>query len=134
MSEKKYENLIMTDFNTTRDEIGTLLYRLDEDKVKNIPFFTDSAWVWPKKEEIVMESKSHSHDFEELVTLFGTNPEDPRDLGGEVEFWLGDEKYTITNSCIIFVPKGVKHCPLIFKKVERPIFHYIVGHAGKYRA
>jgi hypothetical protein len=134
MTEKKYEKLIMTDLNTAKDEIGTLLYRLDEDKVNDIPFFTDTAWVWPQPHEIVMEAKSHSHDFEEIVTLFGTNPDDPRDLCGEVEFWLGDEKYTITTSCIIYVPKGVKHCPLIFKKVERPIFHFIVGHAGKYKA
>jgi len=132
MDEKRYEKLIMTDLNIERDEIGTRLFTLDENRFGDIPFFTESAWVWPKPNEIVMEGKSHAHEFEEVVTLFGTNPENPRDLGGEVEFWLDDEKYTITKSCIIYVPKGVKHCPLIFKKVERPIFHYIVGHAGKY--
>ncbi len=132
MDEKKYEKLIMTDLNTERDEIGTLLFSLNEKKVSNIPFFTESAWVWPKPNEIVMEAKSHSHEFDEVVTLFGTNPDDPRDLCGEVEFWLDDEKYTITKSCIIYVPKGMKHCPLTFKKVERPIFHYIVGCAGEY--
>jgi hypothetical protein len=132
MSERKYEKLIMTDLNTEKDEIGTLLFRLDNKKVPSIPFFTDSAWVWPKATEIVMEANSHSHGFEEIVTLFGTNPEDPRDLCGEVEFWLDEEKYTITKSCVISVPKGMKHCPLIFRKVDRPIFHYIVGHAGEY--
>lgn len=132
MNERKYEKLIMTDLNTDRDEIGTLLYNLDEKVIKDIPFFTEAAWVWPKPHEIVMEAKAHSHEFEEVVTLFGTDPDNPRDLCGEVEFWLEDEKYTITQSCIIYVPKGVTHCPLIFKKVERPIFHYIVGRAGKY--
>jgi hypothetical protein len=89
--------------------------------------------VWPRGKEIVMEAKAHSHDFDEVVTLFGTNPDDPRDLCGEVEFWLGDERYTITKSCLIYVPKGTVHCPLIFKRVDRPIFHYIVGHADTYR-
>ncbi len=134
MSEKKYEKLIMNDFNTERDEIGTLLYRLDEEKVSGIPFFTDCAWVWPKPNDIVMEAKAHSHDFDELITVFGTDPEDPQDLGGEIEFWLDDEKYAITKSCIIYVPKGLKHCPMIFRNVKRPIFHFIVGDAGKYKA
>ena len=134
MGEKKYEKLIMTDFNTEKDHIGTLLFRLDEKVIGNIPFFTETAWVWPKSDKIVMEEKSHSHPFEEVVTLFGTDPENPKDLCGEVEFWMGDEKYMITQSCIIYVPKGTMHCPLIFHRVDRPIFHYIVGHASKYNA
>ena len=81
---------------------------------------------------IVMEEKSHSHQFEEVVKLFGTDPENPKDLCGEVEFCMGDERYMITQSCIIYVPKGIMHCPLIFHRVDRPIFHFIVGHAGKY--
>ncbi len=134
MSEKKYEKFIMNDFSTERDEIGTLLYRLDDKKVSGIPFFTDCAWVWPKPGEIVMEAKAHTHDFDEIVTVFGTNPEDPQDLCGEVDFWLDDEKYTLTKSSIVYVPKGLKHCPTIFRDVKRPIFHYIVGNARRYSA
>jgi hypothetical protein len=134
MTEKKYEKLIMNDFNTEKDEIGTLLYRLDDKKVSGIPFFTDCAWVWPKPEEIVMEAKAHSHDFDEIVTVFGTDPDNPQDLCGEVEYWLDDEKYTLTKSSIIYVPKGLKHCPMIFRNLTRPIFHYIVGNAGGYSA
>lgn len=132
MDEKKYEKFIMSDFNTKKDDIGTLLFSLDEKVIHNIPFFTETAWVWPKSDKIVMEEKSHSHPFEEIVTLFGTDPENPKDLCGEVEFWMDDEKYTITQSVIIYVPKGIMHCPLIFHRVDRPIFHFIVGHAGKY--
>ena len=98
----------------------------------NAPFFSDVAWIWPKPEKIVMEGESHSHEFDEIVTLFGTNPDDTRDLCGEVKFWIEDEKYELTNSCLIFIPKGTKHCPIIFHRVERPIFHFIVGQAGKY--
>ena len=133
MTDKMYENLIMQDFNTGKDHIGTLLYQFNEKVIKETPFFTDAAWIWPKPEKIVMEAKPHSHEFEEAITLFGTDPENPRDLCGEVEFWLGDDKYTITESSIIYVPRGVMHCPLIFHRVDRPIFHYIVGNAGIYK-
>lgn len=134
MTESKHQNLIMDDFNTERDAIGTLLYRLDDKKMSGIPFFTDCAWVWPKPEEIVMEGKAHSHDFDEIITLFGSNPDDPRDLCAEVEFWLEDEKYTLTRSSIMYVPKGLTHCPMIFRNVTRPIFHFIVGNAAGYSA
>ena len=132
MTERKYEHLINNEFNRGKDEIGTLLFQFNEDIVKNAPFFSDVAWIWPKPEKIVMEGESHSHDFDEIVTLFGTNPDDTRDLCGEVEFWIEDEKYELTKSCLIFIPKGTRHCPMIFHKVERPIFHFIVGQGGKY--
>ena len=132
MSERKYEYLINKELNREKDHIGTLMLQFNEDIIKNAPFFTDVAWIWPKPEKIVMEGESHSHEFDEIVTLFGTNPDDTRDLGGEVEFWIEDEKYELTNSSVIFIPKGTRHCPIIFHKVERPIFHFIVGQAGKY--
>jgi hypothetical protein len=132
MPERKYEKLITTNLNRGKDEIGTLLYQFNSDTQKNTPFFTDVAWIWPKPEKIVMEGTPHSHEFDELVTLFGTNPDDTRDLCGEVEFWIEEEKYELTNSCLIFIPKGTKHCPIIFHKVERPIFHFIIGQANRY--
>lgn len=66
--------------------------------------------------------KPHYHDYIEYVILYGSNPKDPFDLGGEVEFWLGDEKHTVTNTCVITIPAGLSHCPFIFKRVDRPIF------------
>jgi hypothetical protein len=132
MAERKYEHFIINDLNTEKDHIGTLLYQLDDKRISGIPFFSDCAWMWPNPGEVVMEEKPHTHDFDEIITVFGTNPEDPRDLCGEVEFWFDDEKYILTNSSIIYVPKGVKHCPTIFRKVTRPIFHYIVGSSSRY--
>jgi len=131
VSEKQYEKFIMSGFNTEKDEIGTCLYMLDDKKVSGLSFFTECAWVWPK-DRIVMEDHAHTHDFNEIVTVFGTNPDDPQDLCGEVEFWFDDEKYVLTKSSIIYIPKGLKHCPMIFTNVTRPIFHYLVGDVGGY--
>jgi hypothetical protein len=30
------------------------------------------------------------------------------------------------------VPTGMKHCPLVFKRVDRPIFHFTTGPSGLY--
>jgi hypothetical protein len=82
---------------------------------------------------VTVVDKGHVHDFGEVVTFFGSNPEDPTDLGGEIEFWLEDEKHTITKSCVIFVPPGIRHCPLILKRLGRPVFHFATATDRNYR-
>lgn len=66
---------------------------------------------------------AHSHDNGEIIAFFGSNPEDPYNLNGEIEFWLEDERFDLTRSCIIYVPGGMKHCPMVIKRVDKPILH-----------
>jgi hypothetical protein len=132
MPESKYGKYIIADLNKVPDALGTRVYCLHGGVFEGAPY-VDCAWFWPRSEEVVVVDKGHAHDFEEVITFFGTNPEDPTDLGGEIEFWLGNEPHTITKSSVIFVPRGVVHCPLILKKVNRPIFHFATATDKKYR-
>lgn len=75
---------------------------------------------------------THTHDFDEIIGFGGTNRNYPRELGGEIEIWLGDEKHIITKTCLIFIPKGVKHCPIIFRRVDTPIFMFEAGNDTMY--
>ncbi len=68
----------------------------------------------------------HSHDCDELIGFFGSNPDDPYDLGAELELWLDGEHHVLTRSSMIFVPAHMKHMPLKFNRVDRPIFHFSV--------
>ena len=88
--------------------------------------------AWYLKASTTTESEAHTHDSDEIIGFFGNNPEDPYDLGGEIEFWLEDEKHIITRSCLLFVPAGMKHCPLILRRVDRPIFHFTIVTGGQY--
>jgi len=65
---------------------------------------------------------SHSHDFHELLCFIGGNPEDINDLGAEISIRLGDEleEHIITSATVVTIPPGMKHCPLIVKKVTKP--------------
>jgi hypothetical protein len=63
----------------------------------------------------------HSHDFPEMLCFIGGDPRDITDFGAEIEFTLGGEKHMITTPAVVSIPKGVKHCPIVFKKVEKPI-------------
>jgi len=73
-----------------------------------------------------------THDFDEILGFCGTNFDDPTDLCGEIELWLGDEPQILTKSCIVFIPRGLVHCPLRIKRVDRPIFHFGTGTSGMY--
>jgi hypothetical protein len=98
---------------------------------KRIPgaFYTECVWYFKPRASML---NGHTHDFDEVIGFFGSNPDDVHDLGGEVELWMGGEKHIITKSCLVFVPKGVEHCPLAFNRVDRPIFHFTAGTGGKY--
>lgn len=73
----------------------------------------------------------HEHDFAELFAFIGSNAEDDKDLGGEVEFWMGKgddtEKIKITSSALIYCPPNVKHMPIFFRNVKRPFLVVVVG-------
>ncbi len=97
-------------------------------------FYIETVWQYPPTngEEPRVTTEQHTHDFDEAICFFGTNPEDPYDLCGEIELWLEDEKHTINRSCIIYVPAGMKHCPLVINRVDRPIFEFTVGPGTMY--
>jgi hypothetical protein len=112
---------------------------LDSDVVPGA-FYVECVWIWPRKGPADPNSdftrkagtQAHSHDYDEVIAFFGTDFKNPQDLCGEVELWLGDEKQIITESSLVFVPKGLKHCPLIFRRVEKPIFHFTTGPGKMY--
>ncbi len=82
----------------------------------------------------VMLNKSHAHPDDEYLCFIAGNPMDLGDFGAEVELFLGEEgeKHIINSSTIIFIPKGLPHCPIIFTAVKKPIFLLTVVPAGGY--
>jgi hypothetical protein len=95
--------------------------------------YAECVWIMPGgKRPSTAEPNPHIHEFNEVVTFVGNNAVDPYDLGGEIEMWLEDEPQIITRSSLIFIPRGMKHCPLIMRKVDRPIFHTAMGTGGIY--
>jgi len=67
--------------------------------------------------------KPHTHDFHELLCFIGGNPLDIKDFGAEIEISLGKEleKHVITSPTVVSIPPGLIHCPLIVKRVDKPV-------------
>jgi quercetin dioxygenase-like cupin family protein len=133
----KYDKYFMTEANLPESKqetaaknagIYTHVAWLDTNKIPGA-FYTECVWYYKPRKSFV---GAHTHDFDEVIAFFGSNPDDIHDLGGEVELWMGGEKHIITRSCLVFVPKGTEHCPLSFNRVDRPIFHFTAGTGGKY--
>ena len=94
-------------------------------------FQMNTAWYHsvPDRDPLFPE---HDHPYAELVGFFGSNPDDPYDLGGIVEFGMDDEMRRLTRSTIVFLPPGIKHGPLRLLGVDRPIFHFSVVMNAEY--
>jgi len=82
--------------------------------------------------------KPHVHPYTEFLLFMGADTSDLRDLGAEVEVYMGKEmeKHIVTKPCVAIQPKGHPHCPVIVNKQSKPWIFAVVrpwGHAGEGR-
>jgi hypothetical protein len=62
------------------------------------------------------------HKDPELLVALGTDPDNPRDLGAEMEMCMGPEleSHIIIESTMIYIPAHFVHCPFRILSVNRP--------------
>ena len=74
--------------------------------------------------------KPHVHTYSQTYSFISTDQQNLEDLGGTVEFWIGEgkeaEKHTITSAATLLIPKDVVHLPMYVKEVHRPFVLAIV--------
>jgi hypothetical protein len=61
------------------------------------------------------------HEFPIVMSFFGSDWKNINDFDAEIEFYLGGERQVITTTAIVSVPPGLAHCPLIFRRVGKPV-------------
>jgi hypothetical protein len=65
--------------------------------------------------------EKHDGEIEFLIHL-GNNPDDPLDLGADVDFYLGKgkwlEHYLLNKSTAVYLPDGQWHCPWKVQKIR----------------
>jgi len=64
------------------------------------------------------------HDSDKLMVFLGADPDDHEDLGAEIELWLENDRLTLTETCVVFVPKGVAHGSMTVRDVRRPVINW----------
>ena len=77
-------------------------------------------------EPFEMVSHTHTHDFDQFLSFFGGDMHNMLELGGEVEFSMGEEgreleTFVFTKPFMVHIPPGMRHCPLRYTKVYDPM-------------
>jgi len=85
-------------------------------------------------EPTLMEEFAHSHDFDMYLYFMSFDPNNMGELGADIEIGLGEEReiYKITTPTTVYIPAGMIHCPLEFKRVDKPILFVHCTLASKY--
>lgn len=109
----------------------TRLLWMDDDMVKGASFYMDLHWHMSGKTEGTPE-EVHVHDHDELIGFIGSDPNDPHALGAEIEIYLNGEKHILNKSCLVFLPAGVTHAPIIFRKIDKPIIGFTLMASPRY--
>jgi len=109
---------------------STFMFGLDDSVLKGSFYATCVLLKDKKGTETVYSEVPHAHDFDEVWMFVGTVKDNPRELGGELDFWLEDEHYIIDKSCMVFLPRGLKHGPCGIKKIDSPIYFFTAANGA----
>jgi hypothetical protein len=102
---------------------STRMFYLDSDVIPGA-FYVEVVWFWPTDEKDDSSPDPHTHEYDEVIGFFGTDPKDLNDLGAEIEFYIDGERNLMRESFLAFIPAGIEHCPLNILKITKPVFHF----------
>lgn len=106
----------------------TRLIWLDGAKLAGAPYM-EAVWFHTKNET---GPENHFHDFDEIVGFLGSDPEHPELLNGDLSFLINDETIPYNESCVVFVPRGVTHSPILVPRLDKSLIHFSGGNGGDY--
>ena len=129
MTTSKYEKYFITDcvhpkpekFGPAASDTFTI-----EGALKKFPEskMTGSGQFFIKP--FTMVTTTHLHDFDEWLIFMGSNFMDISEFDAVIELYMGEEgeKCLITKPTVVYIPKGLVHCPLNFAVINKPVFFF----------
>ncbi len=105
-------------------------------------YYGENTWIWPSSypDQIDPEVLArrfpnarplfpHSHDFPELLSWWGADPDHPEDTTPKTMI-MDDEEILLEKSWVCYAPAGMKHMPATppgARKTSKPICHWTSG-------
>jgi hypothetical protein len=80
--------------------------------------YIEFGWIWECPKPGVPKMVHDRQD--EIVMHIGGDPQNPEDLGADMEFGMGDDLLQFNTSYAMWIPKGQIHGPLNWHKVRKP--------------
>ena len=82
-----------------------------------------------------LSRKPHVHNYDEAIFFIGSDPRNFSDLDAEVEFSIGaegqEEKHVFDKPVAVVIPKGLPHCPIVTKRIDKPYLCMAVSLTGE---
>jgi len=109
--------LDLEDQKKRKSSMGPVRMFMCNDLIPGCNVYLDYPWFFAVPEDFIPQ---HVHNYNEIVLHIGGNPDAPEELGAEVEIIVEDQPLTFNTTTALFIPKGLIHGPLKWKKVSRP--------------
>ena len=124
MTETKYGKYFLNELPGEVREEGfgknpAFLVWTDDDIIKGSHCF--SVMVM-RERSLNVSHGPHIHKTPEVLVAIGMDPDNPKDLGAEIEICMGKEmeKHYVTETTLIYIPAYFLHCPFRITRLERP--------------
>jgi len=118
-----------------------------DDEVIPGAYYGESTWIWPPSypnqiswEELMKRGLQtptmfpHVHDFPELLSWWGTDPDHPEDTNS-MGMLMEDEEIPLDRSWVAYIPANMPHMPTrgaSSNVTNRPVCHWTSGPGGVY--
>jgi hypothetical protein len=102
---------------TAGRQVPTMTY-VSRKQIPAAKTYLEFGWVWDIVQPPIQKMVHDNYD--EIVLHIGGDPDNPEDLGADIEFDMGDDKLMFDTSCAMWVPKGTIHGPLVWHAVRKP--------------
>jgi hypothetical protein len=106
-------------------------------------YYGESTWIWPRSYPHQIDPAAlnkrfdnakpmfpHAHDFPELLSWWGTDPDHPEDTGS-MGMIMDDEEIQLDRSWLCYIPAGMPHMPTRGqaggKMATKPVLHWTAG-------
>jgi hypothetical protein len=114
---------------------------LDSDVIPG-SYYGEATWIWPstyagqitREEQMKLPTNDkpmfpHGHNFPELLSWWGTDPDHPEDIGS-MGMIMDDELVPLERSWVAYIPTGMRHMPTMGKggkTTKLPVCHWVSG-------
>jgi len=97
-------------------------------QIPGVKYYIEMGWTFDmplsKNPDAAMPEMVHNN-FEEIVLHIGGDPENPEDLGADMEFYVGGQCLAFDTGSALFVPRGLHHGPIFCKEYRKP--HIVIA-------
>jgi hypothetical protein len=97
-------------------------------QVPGVKYYLECGWTFgmpysPIFGDTVPEMVHENYD--EIMLFLGGDPQNPEDLGAEMELYLGGQPLIVNSTGALFIPRGVPHGRIRMKAYRRP--HLVIA-------